>query len=338
LQVKDLRVYYETTRGPVKAVDGVSFDLRPGERMGLIGESGSGKTTIATAILRLTRPPGRIAGGQVLLGGRDLLTMNELELRQARLKEIALVPQAAMNSLNPVMRLRNQIVDAVRAHEPRVSPSELRERVSQVLEQVGLPAVVADRFPHQLSGGMKQRAAMAIAISLKPRVIVADEPTSALDVVVQRQVMLTLGRVQEGLNAAVILIGHDMGLVAQFADVIGVLYAGKLVEHGNVDDVLDQPKHPYTRLLIESLPNLDGKRELHGIPGLPPSLLNLPNNCPFHPRCPLAFDRCRHEAPPLRELDAGRRVACHLYAGEPNGSLVRAPAKTATPAATEAAS
>jgi peptide/nickel transport system ATP-binding protein len=346
LQVDDLRVAYETARGPVKAVDGVTFDLRPGERMGLIGESGSGKTTLATGIMRLVRPPARITGGRVLLGGRDLLAMNEVELRQVRLKELALIPQAAMNSLNPVMKLRNQVIDAISAHEPGTSRQGLRPRVEEVLDQVGLPAAVADRFPHQLSGGMKQRAAMAIAISLKPKVIVADEPTSALDVVVQRQVMLTLGRVQEGLHAAVILIGHDMGLVAQFADVIGVLYAGKLVEHGNVEDVLDDPKHPYTRLLIESLPSLDGKRELRGIPGLPPSLLNLPNNCPFHPRCPFAFERCREEAPILREVTPGRRVACHLYPDQvPNGEAsaatdgareTRREAPTAGAAATEA--
>ena len=313
MRVEDLRVYYDTPAGPVKAVDGVTFDLQPGERMGLIGESGSGKTTMATAIMRLIRPPGRIAGGRLFLAGRDLLAMDEAELRQARLKEIALVPQAAMNSLNPVMRIGKQITDAIVAHEPGLSRLDLRARTVQALDQVGLPAVVADRFPHQLSGGMKQRAAMAIAVSMKPRVIVADEPTSALDVVVQRQVMLTLGRVQEGLHAAVILIGHDMGLIAQFADVIGVLYAGRLVEHGRIDDILEEPKHPYTRLLIDSLPTLDGKKELRGIPGLPPALLNLPACCPFHPRCPLAFDRCRVETPTLQTVSPNRRVACHLY-------------------------
>jgi peptide/nickel transport system ATP-binding protein len=328
LAVDDLRVYYDTPHGPVKAVDGVSFALQPGERLGLIGESGSGKTTMATAIMRLIRPPGRIVGGRVRLGGRDLLTMSEEELRQVRLKEIALVPQAAMNSLNPVMQIGKQITDAVIAHEAGVSGKELRRRVEQTLEQVGLPALVADRFPHQLSGGMKQRAAMAISICLKPRVIVADEPTSALDVVVQRQVMLTLGRVQEGLNAAVVLIGHDMGLIAQFADVIGVLYAGKLVEYGPIDEVLENPNHPYTRLLIDSLPNLESKKELRGIPGLPPALLNLPEGCPFHARCPFAFDRCREETPALQFLSPGRRVACHLY--PQNSKLPPVPVRSST--------
>jgi peptide/nickel transport system ATP-binding protein len=316
LQVENLRVVYETPHGPVKAVDGVSFTLRPGERMGLIGESGSGKTTMATALLRLTRPPGRIVGGRVRLGDTDLLDLNDRELRRVRLREIALVPQAAMNSLNPVLRVGDQIIDGIVAHGGEVSRGqrrELRQRVIAVLGQVGLPPAVADRFPHQLSGGMKQRAAMAIAVALRPKVIIADEPTSALDVVVQRQVMATLSQVQEGLGAAVVLIGHDMGLIAQFADTIGVLYAGRLVEQGPIDAVLDSPRHPYTRLLIDSLPSLDEKKELRGIPGLPPALLNLPPGCPFHPRCPFAFDRCPVETPLLQPVGPEHQVACHLY-------------------------
>jgi peptide/nickel transport system ATP-binding protein len=313
LRVEELRVYYLTPRGPVKAVDGVSFALRPGERMGLIGESGSGKTTIGTALMRLTRPPGRIVGGRVLLNGRDLLGLDERALRGVRLREIALVPQGAMNSLNPVMRIGEQFIDAIVAHERQLPRRELEERAAQALARVGLPAAFAGRFPHELSGGQKQRVAIAIATALQPRVIVADEPTSALDVVVQRQVMLTLGQVQEGLGAAVILIGHDMGLIAQFADTIGVLYAGRLVEYGPIDDVLERPRHPYTRLLIDSLPTLEGKRELRGIPGLPPPLLNLPPGCPFAPRCPYAFERCRVETPREAAVAPGRRVACHLY-------------------------
>jgi peptide/nickel transport system ATP-binding protein len=316
LRVEDLAVHYETPDGPVKAVNGVSFALRPGERLGLIGESGSGKTTLGTALMRLTRPPGNIVGGQVLLNGRDLLAVSERELTHIRLREIALVPQGAMNALNPVMRIRDQIVDGIVAHEPEaVQRREMAERVAQALARVGMPVGLADRFPHELSGGQKQRVAIAIATMLNPRVIVADEPTSALDVVVQRQVMLTLGRVQEGLGAAVILIGHDMGLMAQFADTIGVLYAGKLVEYGPIDDVLDSPHHPYTRLLIDSLPRLDAKQELRGIPGLPPALLNLPPGCPFAARCPYAFEPCVGETPLLQQLSPDHRVACHLYPG-----------------------
>ena len=313
LQVKNLRVVYETQSGQVKAVDDVSFTLSPGERMGLIGESGSGKTTMATAVMRLSRAPARIIGGQILLNGRDLLAISDDELRKLRLKEIALMPQAAMNSLNPVVRVGPQIKDAIVAHMGRLSAKELDDRVAEVLTKVGLRPDVADRFPHQLSGGMKQRAAMAIAIVLTPKVIIADEPTSALDVVVQQQVMETLGALQRELNAAALLIGHDMGLIAQFSDSIGVLYAGKLVERGKVQDVLQNSYHPYTRMLIDSLPGLEERKDLVGIPGLPPSLTNLPPGCAFHPRCPLAHDRCRRERPILQSPSEGRQVACHLY-------------------------
>lgn len=314
LRVEELRVSYDTPKGEVKAVDRISFSLRPGERLGLIGESGSGKTTMALALMRLTRAPGRIAGGRVLLEGRDMLTMSDRDLRRVRLKEIALVPQGAMNSLNPVMRVNDQVVDAILAHEPgRHRRHALEERVAGLLDRVGLESSVADRYPHELSGGMKQRVAMAIATALNPKVIVADEPTSALDVVVQRQVMLTLGRVQEGLGAAVVLVGHDMGLMAQFADLVGVMYAGRLVEFGPVEQVLLEPRHPYTRLLIDSLPKLDGKRKLHGIPGLPPTLVDLPPGCAFYARCPYQHARGASETPELIEVEPGRSVACHLY-------------------------
>jgi oligopeptide/dipeptide ABC transporter ATP-binding protein len=312
LQVKDLRVVFDTQAGEGAAVDGVSFTLRPGERMGLIGESGCGKTTMATALMALTRPPGRIAGGEVWLGGRDLLALSDAELRRVRHKEIALMPQAAMNSLNPVMRIREQIIDGIVAHNSNMSQQELDSIVKHALTQVGLPVSVADRYPHQLSGGMKQRATMAIATVLRPQLIIADEPTSALDVVVQRQVMLTLGRVQKELGAATILIGHDMGLIAQFSDSVGVLYAGKMVERGLIDDVLAEPLHPYTHLLINSLPDMQTRTSFVGIPGLPPALFDRPTGCRFHPRCPFAFDRCSQEEPALATVN-GRQVACHLY-------------------------
>jgi peptide/nickel transport system ATP-binding protein len=283
--------------------------------MGLIGESGSGKTTLGTAIVRLHRPPARITSGRIVVDGNDFLRASEGELRQLRMREMALIPQAAMNSLNPVMRVGNQIADGIVAHArgEKLSRRVLAERVAAALSQVGLPPGVANRYPHQLSGGQRQRAAMAIATALQPKIIVADEPTSALDVVVQRQVMQTLGRLQQGLHAAVLLIGHDMGLIAQFADTVGVLYAGRLVEQGPVEDILEWPRHPYTRLLIDSLPTLDAKKALRGIPGLPPSLLNLPPGCPFAPRCPYAFDRCRTETPTLQPVGPRQSAACHLY-------------------------
>ncbi len=309
---RGLSVHYDTVSGPAKAVNEISFSLRRGERLGLIGESGSGKTTMATALMRLTRAPGRIAGGRVLLDGEDILSMSARELRAARLRDIALIPQGAMSSLNPVMRLEDQIIDAIVAHV-KMDRAQLAARVAELLRRVGLDPAVGRRYPHELSGGMKQRAAMAIATSLSPKVIVADEPTSALDVVVQRQVMQTLGQLQGGLGAAVVLIGHDMGLIAQFADTVGVMYAGRIVEIGPVRQMIEAPRHPYTRLLVDSLPGIDRKQALVGIPGLPPPLVDLPPGCSFNPRCPYAFARCRAETPLLQEVGANHRVACHLY-------------------------
>jgi peptide/nickel transport system ATP-binding protein len=313
LVVKDLNVHYDTAKGPAKAVNDVSFSLKPGERLGLIGESGSGKTTVATALLRLTRAPGRIASGSVLLDGKDIMTLSARELRETRLRDIALIPQGAMSSLNPVMRLSEQIEDAIVAHRPDVKGPALEARVAELLRNVGLRPEVAQRYPHELSGGMKQRAVMAIATSLSPKVIVADEPTSALDVVVQRQVMQTLGRLQDGLGAAVVLIGHDMGLIAQFADTVGVMYAGKLVEIGPVRQMIEAPKHPYTKMLVDSLPGIEVKQALLGIPGLPPPLVDLPPGCSFNPRCPFAFDRCLRETPMLQDVGPSQHAACHLY-------------------------
>ena len=315
LRVEDLTVYYDTPDGNVKAAEGVSFSLKPGERLAIVGESGSGKTTVATALLRLTRPPGRIVRGSVYIGDQDVVAMEEQAVRRMRLSEIALIPQGAMNSLNPVLRVGSQIQDGIMAHR-RITQQEVDEQISGLLKTVGLQPSVAGLFPHELSGGMKQRVAMAIATSLEPRVIVADEPTSALDVVVQRRIMETLGRLQAGLGAAVVLIGHDMGLVAQFADYVGVMYAGRLVDLGPVEDVFDNPLHPYTKLLINSLPNLERRSaELAGIPGLPPALLNPPSGCAFHPRCPYLFDPCPDETPEYLEAVPGRHVACHLYPG-----------------------
>jgi peptide/nickel transport system ATP-binding protein len=313
LQVKDLRVYYHTPAGAVKAVDGVSFALAAGERIGLVGESGSGKSTIALALMRLIKPPGRIEGGEALLDGQNLLRLNDEEMRQHRLAEIALVAQGAMNSLNPVKRVRDQIQDAFEDHGLKLSAAELRKRLASLLQSVGLRPAVADMFPHELSGGMKQRVVIAIAISLRPKVIIADEPTSALDVVVQRQIMETLRAVQEELGAAVILIGHDMGLMAQFVNRLGVMYAGELAELCSVQEIFHEPLHPYTQLLIASLPSLERKGVFQGIPGLPPSLLNRPRGCPFRSRCPYAMERCAVEDPAFREVRPQHWVACHLY-------------------------
>ena len=317
LRVDGLRVHYHTPRGPVKAVDGVSFSLASEERFGLVGESGSGKSTIALALMRMIRPPGRVEGGSVELDGVKLLSISDEHMRRLRLAAIAMVAQGAMNSLNPVLRVREQIADAMRDHGVRLPKPSMEARIGELLDRVGLERRVADMYPHELSGGMKQRVCIAIAISLQPRVIIADEPTSALDVVVQKQVMDTLRRVQEDIGAAVILVGHDMGLMAQFVHRLGVMYAGFLVEISPVRAIFEEPLHPYTKLLIASLPSLEEKGKFQGIPGLPPSLLNRGRGCPFFPRCPTALAICQHENPPLREVRPGRLVACHLYQDEP---------------------
>jgi peptide/nickel transport system ATP-binding protein len=263
--------------------------------------------------MRLIKPPGKIESGHVRLDGVDVLGLSEPAMRRTRLGAIALVAQGAMNSLNPVMRVGDQIADALVDHGEGMTRKELSERIGTLFERVGLRRADTKRFPHELSGGMKQRVCIAMAISLRPKVIVADEPTSALDVVVQRQVMDTLADVQNDLGAAVILIGHDMGLMAQFVDRLGVMYAGELVEVSPMEAVYDEPLHPYTRLLIACLPSLEQKGVFAGIPGLPSSLLNPPPGCPFNPRCPHAMDRCRVEQPVLREVRTDRWVACHLY-------------------------
>jgi oligopeptide/dipeptide ABC transporter ATP-binding protein len=316
LEVRDLVVHYHTSRGAVQAVNGVSFDIREGERLGLVGESGSGKSTIALALLRLIRPPGRIEGGEMLLDGVDLLSLYEEEMRQVRLAKVALVAQGAMNSLNPVLRVKEQIRDGLHDHGIQLSSRAMDARIAELLNSVGLRREVANRFPHELSGGMKQRVCIAIAISLRPKLIIADEPTSALDVVVQRQVMDTLLAVQEDLGAAIILIGHDMGLMAQVVDRVGIMYAGNLAEVSPVGDLFREPLHPYSNLLIASLPSFDEKEAFKGIPGLPPSLLNRPTGCSFRTRCPHAMERCALVEPGLREVQVGRRVACHLYESE----------------------
>lgn len=315
LQVKNLTVEYETPRGKLRAADNVSFELWPGQRFGLVGESGSGKTTTALALMRLTQLPGRIVDGEVLLDGVDLLGLSENRMREMRLAQISYVPQGAMNSLNPVMKIGNQIANGFKDHNTNIGRSDISDRIVEVLQSVGLDPAVSGMYPHELSGGMKQRVAIAIAVSLGPKVIIADEPTSALDVVVQREVMLTLRRLQEEIDAAVLIVGHDMGLMAQFASHIGVMYAGRLVEIGQVIDMFDDPLHPYTRALIASLPSTSRRHRLSGIPGLPPALLELPGGCSFNPRCESVMDVCRSTDPDLDQIREGRFASCHLYSG-----------------------
>ena len=310
LAVRNLTVEFTTRAGIARAVNDVSFSLAPGERLGLVGESGSGKTTIALSLLRLIRPPGRITAGTIDVAGTDITAAAPEALRHLRAARIALVPQGAMNALNPVLTCAAQFEDLFAAHH---APGG-RDKIAALLASVGLAPGVANLYPHQLSGGMKQRVCIALAIALRPAVIVADEPTSALDVIVQKQVLKTLVQVQRDLAAAVVLVGHDMGLMAQFAHRIGVMYAGRLVELAPVRALFADPRHPYTRMLIDSLPGFTTRGVFKGIPGLPPSLLTTAPGCPFAPRCPRAEPRCAHEAPDATILPDRREVRCHFAA------------------------
>lgn len=312
LRLRDLRVCYHTSAGPVRAVNGLNLTLKQNAKLGLVGESGSGKSTTALAIMRLIKRPGQIEGGQVLLGDKDLLSLSDEAMRKVRFSEVSLIMQGSMNSLNPVMRIGQQITDIARAHGAGGGAGDIAEKVRSLFKQVGLQPEVASMYPHELSGGMKQRVCIAMAITLRPKLIIADEPTSALDVVVQRRVMETLERVQRELEAAVILVGHDMGLMAQFADSVGVMYAGRLLELGPVRDIFRRPQHPYTQLLIASIPSLDSKHLFRGIPGMAPSLLDPPAGCPFHPRCPVAEGRCTTDLPHQTQVGQEHWVSCHL--------------------------
>ena len=267
LKVEDLKVYYWTARGPIKAVDGIDLEVRKGERFGIVGESGCGKSTTAMSLLRLIKPPGSIENGRIVLDGADILALDDEEMRSVRWSRISLIPQGSMNSLNPVIKIGSQITDAVVAHQGSGGRAAAKARIIELLGMVGLPARVYNMFPHELSGGMKQRVCIAMAIVLQPQVIIADEPTSALDVVVQRVVTQTLIKVQERLGAALIIIGHDMGLLAQLVDRLAVMYAGKVAEVSPAEEIYKDPLHPYTQLLIGSIPSVKEKKRTGGDTG-----------------------------------------------------------------------
>jgi oligopeptide/dipeptide ABC transporter ATP-binding protein len=314
LVVEELTVEYPMGRSRVLGSDAVSLAVRPGERLGIVGESGSGKSTTALGILRLIRPPGRIAGGRVTLSGVDLRAFDEDAMRAQRLRLVSYIPQGAMNSLNPVTSVASQLRDALADHGGPGGGQAARDLIAEALDGVDLPARVGKMFPHQLSGGMKQRVCIAIGMLLRPQLIIADEPTSALDVVTQRQVMSTLGRRQAQTGSCLILIGHDMGLMAQFVDRLAVMYAGRVVELGSISDMFRNPRHPYTRTLIESVPTFAQRGHFVGIPGTAPSLAELPPGCAFAPRCRHVMDVCRHVRPAVEPVGPDRVVACHLGA------------------------
>ncbi len=322
LSVKNLKIYYETSTGDVKAVDDISFDLFPGETLGFVGESGCGKSTAAMGVLQLISSPGRIVDGQIYLNGQDLLAVDEATLRHARWKDLALIPQGAMNSLNPTMKIGAQIDDAIRAHDAEKGPDERRAHILGLFQRVGLPGRIESMYPHELSGGMKQRVCIAMAIALNPSVIIADEATSALDVVVQRVIAQTMAKVRDDLGVSMIMIGHDMGLMAQMADRVAVMYAGQIVEISTVQALFKRPAHPYSQVLIDSVPSLTKRQTMRVHEGITHDPRNPPTGCIFQLRCPHAIDQCRQQRPKLIPLNDEQNVACHLYQPQPDGSFV----------------
>jgi peptide/nickel transport system ATP-binding protein len=328
LDVQGLSVEYGAGKGRLRAVDAVNLQLHRGEVLGIVGESGSGKTTLAFAISRLLRPPGQVTEGRVLYYPKtgdsvDLLTMSDTELRAFRWSALSLVFQSAMNTLNPVLRLRAQFADVLKAHRPGIRPEQIRDRTAELLQMVGITPDRADAYAHELSGGMRQRATIALALALEPEIIVMDEPTTALDVVLQRQILAEIMQLQARLGFSVIFITHDLSLLIELADTIMVMYAGRIVEVGDTSEIHHSPRHPYSRGLLSSFPVLDGPRlRLVGIPGSPPDLKALPTGCAFHPRCPDRLERCATSPPSLTRTGvsqdaASHLVSCLLYDGEP---------------------
>jgi len=311
LEVENLHVWFELEgERELHAVQGVSFTLEPGERLGLVGESGCGKTTSVLGVLGLL-PPSASVAGRVLLNGEDILAGGEETIRPHRWVDLAIVFQGAMNALNPVKTVGSQIVEALELHG-QASGRAARVRAGELLNSVGIPAERTDRFPHEFSGGMRQRAAIAMALACNPSVLVADEPTTALDVMVQAQILELLDSLCNDFGLALLLVTHDLPVVAELCDRAAVMYAGEIVEYGPVDALYHEPRHPYTRLLFAATPDLYGRGVPVSIPGAPPRL-DLPlYGCPFHPRCDRAFTRCKDEHPALKELGGSRSAACHL--------------------------
>jgi oligopeptide/dipeptide ABC transporter ATP-binding protein len=315
LAVRNLRTAFGTGSGEIVAVDDLSFSINSGEVLGIVGESGSGKSVTALSILGLLpRPPGRVAGGEIVFRGTDLLTLSEAQMRRVRGREISMIFQEPMTSLNPVFTVGDQIVETLRAHE-RLSPRAARARAIEMLAKVGIPSPErrVDDYPHQLSGGMRQRAMIAMALACTPKLLIADEPTTALDVTIQAQILALLRALQEEFGMAIILITHNMGVIAECADRVLVMYAGKVVEEAPVEAVFEHPQHPYTEGLLASIPSLDDDQpRLRTIPGTLPSLVGLPPGCRFAPRCSYAEPACSTATPPLFETGGGQRVACIL--------------------------
>lgn len=317
LRVRNLQTHFKTDDGVVKAVDGVSFDLHKGETLGIVGESGSGKSVTNLSLMRLIpSPPGRIVGGEVLFHDTDLLTASDRTMRSIRGNKISMIFQDPMTSLNPFLRVSTQLEETIRLHQG-LSTRAARAQAIEMLAMVGIPRPEKRilNYPHQFSGGMRQRVMIAMALSCKPEILIADEPTTALDVTIQAQILEIIKRLSEELGTAVIMITHDLGVVAGMCDNVAVMYAGKVVERGATRELFADPKHPYTRGLIKSVPRLDQKQQdrLFSIDGQPPNLIDLPDACPFYPRCDHAMDICKQKYPTATMLSETRAVNCWLY-------------------------
>jgi peptide/nickel transport system ATP-binding protein len=310
LKTENLKVYYNTMKGTVKAVDDVSFSINEGEILGIAGESGCGKTSLALSIPRLLPSNAKIVSGEILFNERNLLDLREKQLRKIRWKEISMIFQNSMNSLNPVKTIGDQISEPITIHESRTK-HEIKSRVKELLEMVGIDPSRMRNFPHEFSGGMRQRVIIAMSIALDPKLILADEPVTALDVMVQAQILDLMGKLQKELNSSVILISHDLSIIADSCDKIVVMYAGKIVESGDVELVYNAPLHPYTQRLLKAFPRIEGPLGvMESIPGTPPDLLNPPKGCRFNPRCPLVMDKCKISVPPLLEVRKNHKAAC----------------------------
>ena len=313
LRIEDLRTVFSSSAGDIPAVDGVSLSVPRGWTLGVVGESGCGKSVLSLSVMRLVPPPGRVAAGRVLLDGRDLLALPLSEMRDVRGSQVAMVFQEPMTSLNPVHSVGAQIVEAMRAHDRTASDKAMRDAATAALRRVRIPSPERrfDEYPHQLSGGMRQRVMIAMALACRPRLLIADEPTTALDVTVQAQILDLLRELQSETGMAMVLITHDLGVVAEMADEVAVMYAGRVVERGDAAELFDDPQHPYTIGLLGSIPRLSEERDrLLSIEGSVPPPFALPTGCRFHPRCPFAIRACTENDPPLRELSPGHRAAC----------------------------
>jgi len=311
IEVENLKIYFISRRGPAKAVDNIGFSIEKNKTLGLIGESGCGKTTTAMSLMKFIKPPGQIAGGSIRYMGNDIVPMTDEQIRQLRGKEISIVRQEAQNALNPVLTIGKQITEMIHEHESVTRETALA-RAKKQLNLVGISDQRISSFPHELSGGMKQRAMAAIATACNPKFLILDEPTTGLDVVVQRQILMMLRNLKEDLNLTAVFISHDLSVVAETCDRVAVMYAGKIMEESDTVSLYKNPLHPYSRALIGAYPSLKGERkQLKSIPGAPPSLIDPPTGCRFTPRCELAESICSREEPVLKAID-GRRVACHM--------------------------